>query len=229
MLDRNKHRLVMIQILKDVYSDPDMAPLLGFKGGTAAYLLYGLPRFSVDLDFDLLDDSEKNRALVFERLGKIIRKYGEVKDAQAKRWTIFFAVSYGVGEYQVKVEVNTRKTGATYRMSNYLGLPLLVMVKESMFAAKLVALMGRKTYVSRDLYDVYFFLKERWDIDPEVLRAYGFESVDTYLTECVGFVEKIPDNTPLAGLGELVDDEEKAFIRNRMKKEVIFLLRAHIR
>lgn len=218
----------MIQILKDVYSDPEMAPLLGFKGGTAAYLLYGLPRFSVDLDFDLLDDSEETRTLVFERLGGIVRKYGEVKDEQAKRWTIFFAVSYGVGEYQVKVEVNTRKTGATYGLRSYLGLPLLVTTKESMFAAKLVALMGRKTYVSRDLYDVYFFLKERWDIDPEVLRAYGFESVDGYLMECIGFVERIPDNTLLAGLGELVDEKEKAFIRNRMKEEVAFLLRASI-
>lgn len=218
----------MIRILKDIYSDPDMATLLGFKGGTAAFLLYGLPRFSVDLDFDLLSDTDEARSLVFERLGKVVGKYGEVKDAQVKRWTIFFAVSYGVGEYQVKVEVNMRKTGATYGLRNYLGLPLLVTTKESMFAAKLVALMGRKRYVARDLYDVHFFLKEGWDIDPEVLRAYGFGSVSEYLSECVGFVEKIPDNTLLAGLGELVDEEEKAFIRNRMKEEVIFLMRASI-
>lgn len=218
----------MIRILKDVYSDPDMATLLGFKGGTAAFLLYGLPRFSVDLDFDLLDDSEEARSFVFERLGEVVGKYGEVKDSQAKRWTIFFAISYGVGEYQVKVEVNTRKTGATYRMMNYLGFPLLVMDRRSMFAAKLVALMGRKRYVARDLYDAHFFLKEEWDIDPEVLRAYGFGSVAGYLAECVGFVEKIPDNTLLAGLGELVDEEEKSFIRNGMKEEVVFLLRAYI-
>lgn len=219
----------MIRILKDVYSDPDMATLLGFKEGTAAYLLYGLPRFSVNLDFDLLSDTDEARALVFERLGRIVRGYGEVKDSQAKRWTIFFSVSYGVGEYQVKVEVNTRKTGATYGLRNYLGLPLLVTTKESMFAAKLVALMGRKRYVARDLYDVHFFLKEGWDIDPEVLRAYGFGSVAGYLSDCVAFVEKVPDNELLAGLGELVDEEEKSFIRNKLKAETSFLLRAYMK
>jgi len=229
MLDRNKHRLVMTQILKDVYSDAGLAPLLGFNGGTAAYFLFGLPRFSVDLDFDLLDDSEASRTLVFERVGTIIGNYGEVKDAQAKRWTIFFAVSYEAGEHQIKVEINTRKTGATYGLRNYLGLPLLVTTKESMFAAKLVALMGRKTFVGRDLYDVYYFLKERWNIDPAVLQSYGFPSVLEYLSECVAFVEKVPDNELLAGLGELVDEEEKSFIRKKLKAETSFLLRAYMK
>ncbi len=219
----------MTQILKDVYSDAGVAPLLGFKGGTAAYFLYGLPRFSVDLDFDLLDDSEASRTLVFERVGAIVGKYGEVKDAQAKRWTIFFAVSYGAGEHQIKVEINTRKTGATYGLRNYLGLPLLVTTKESMFAAKLVALMGRKTFVARDLYDVYFFLKERWDIDPAVLLSYGFSSVPEYLSECVAFVETVPDNELLAGLGELVDEQEKSFIRQKLKGETSFLLQAYMK
>jgi predicted nucleotidyltransferase component of viral defense system len=229
MLNKNKHRLVMTQILKDVYSDAALAPLLGFKGGTAAYFLYGLPRLSVDLDFDLLDDSEASRTLVFERVGTIIGNYGEMKDAQAKLWTIFFAVSYGAGEHQIKVEINTRKTGATYGLRNYLGLPLLVSTKESMFAAKLVALMGRKLFVARDLYDVYYFLKERWDIDPAVLLSYGFPSVPEYLSECVTFVEKVPDNELLAGLGELVDEEEKSFIRQKLKGETSFLLQAYMK
>ena len=43
----------MGQILKDIYTDVSISPLLGLKGGTCAYFFYGLPRFSVDLDFDL--------------------------------------------------------------------------------------------------------------------------------------------------------------------------------
>ena len=50
----------MGRILKDIYTDVSIAPLLGFKGGTCAYLFYGLPRFSVDLDFDLLEVNEEN-------------------------------------------------------------------------------------------------------------------------------------------------------------------------
>lgn len=50
MLNKEKHQLVMAQILKDIYSDIALASLLGFKGGTAANIFYGSPRFSVDLD-----------------------------------------------------------------------------------------------------------------------------------------------------------------------------------
>lgn len=35
MLDINRHKFIMLQILKDIYSDIEMAGSLGFKGGTA--------------------------------------------------------------------------------------------------------------------------------------------------------------------------------------------------
>ncbi len=53
MFDLSKHRFILVQILKDVYSDGKLGRYLGFKGGTACYLFYNLPRFSVDLDFAL--------------------------------------------------------------------------------------------------------------------------------------------------------------------------------
>ena len=49
------HRNYLVRILKDIYSNPVISPILGFKGGTAVYLLYGLDRFSVDIDLDLID------------------------------------------------------------------------------------------------------------------------------------------------------------------------------
>ena len=92
MLNREKHQLIMAQILKDIYSDIALASLLGFKGGTAAFMFYDLPRFSVDLDFDLLDESQEEH--VFERVGEIIKKYGIIKEAEKKRFTLFFLLSY---------------------------------------------------------------------------------------------------------------------------------------
>ena len=44
-LDIVTHKTMLIRILKDIYTDQDLAPLLGFKGGTAAYLFYNLGRF----------------------------------------------------------------------------------------------------------------------------------------------------------------------------------------
>ena len=57
-LDTSVHRNVLLRILKDIYTDNSLGPLLGFKGGTATYLFYNLGRFSTDLDFDLLDENK---------------------------------------------------------------------------------------------------------------------------------------------------------------------------
>ncbi len=215
----------MTQILKDIYSDVTISSILGFKGGTAAYLFYELPRFSVDLDFDLLENTEENRGLVFERVHDILAKYGVIKDEQNKFFTVFFSLSYEPGEYQVKIEINTRETGSRYEMKSYFGMPMLVATKESMFAGKLVALTQRKEFVSRDLYDAHFFLVQRWDIDTDVLDAYGVKSLKEYLERCIAFVETIPDNTLLAGLGELIDEKDKIFVKSQLKSDTVFLLK----
>lgn len=225
IFDKDKHKLIMTQILKDIYSDVSLSSLLGFKGGTAAYLFYALPRFSVDLDFDLLENSEKNRNLVFERIHTILLKYGEIKDEQKKFFTVFFSLSYEAGEHQVKIEINIRETGAHYEMKSYFGIPMLVATKESMFAGKLVAMTQRKEFASRDLYDVHFFLTQRWNINMNVLSSYQVKSLKEYLEICIAFVENIPDNTLLAGLGELIDEKEKVFVKNKLKNDTIFLLK----
>lgn len=224
MLNREKHELVMTQILKDVYSDTFIGPLLGFKGGTAAYLFYGLERFSVDLDFDLLEVSEEKRTIVFDRISQILLQYGTIRDSQQKENTIFLLLSYGAGEYGIKVEVNTRKVGSLYEMKQYFGIPMLVMKKESMFASKLIALIERKKFAARDMYDVYYFLKNNWDIDINVLNAYGKKNIVSFLDECIYFVENTLDNSLLGGLGELVEETKKDFIRNKMKTEIVFFL-----
>jgi predicted nucleotidyltransferase component of viral defense system len=225
MFNKDNHKLIMTQILKDIYSNVTISSLLGFKGGTAAYLFYELPRFSVDLDFDLLEDTKENRDLIFQKVHDILSKYGEIKDEQSKFFTIFFSLSYEVGEHQVKVEINTRETGARYEMKNYFGIPMLVAVKESLFAGKLIAMTRRKEFVARDLYDTHFFLSQRWDIDMNVLNAYEIMSLKEYLETCVTFVENIPDNTLLAGLGELIDEKEKVFVKTQLKNDTIFLLK----
>jgi len=66
MFDKNKHKKILVKILKDIYSDKDTRNVLGFKGGTALFLFYNLPRISVDLDFNLLEEEKKS--LVFEKM-----------------------------------------------------------------------------------------------------------------------------------------------------------------
>ena len=76
-IDNNIHKTVLLKILKDIFMDPTLAPYLAFKGGTAAMLFYGLSRFSVDLDFNLLDLSKEEP--VFELVNRILEKFSTGK------------------------------------------------------------------------------------------------------------------------------------------------------
>ena len=224
-INKEQHQFIMIQILKEIYSDIEISSLLGFKGGTAAFLFYGLSRFSVDLDFDLLDISDEKQQILFGKMEKILLKYGEITDSQKKHFTIFFSLSYEKGQQQIKVEINLRKTGASYEVRNYLGISMLVADKKSMLAGKLIALLRRKEFAARDVFDAYFFLQNNWDIEENVLAAYEMGSKIDCLEKCIALVENIPDNKLLFGLGELIDEKQKAWVKNDLKKDTIFLLR----
>ncbi len=81
-LDQNKHKTILVRILKDIYSRPGINAILGFKGGTAANLLYDLDRFSVDLDFDLLESGKED--FIFEEVKSILQRHGRLKSADIK-------------------------------------------------------------------------------------------------------------------------------------------------
>lgn len=233
MLNREKHQLIMGQILKDIYTDVTVSPLLGFKGGTCAYLFYNLPRFSVDLDFDLLAVNEQNQKLVFEKIAGILSRYGQVKDKYIKRFTVFALLSYGDDDHNIKVEINVRKLVENiqdhYEMKEYLGISMFVAKKDYLFASKLSALTLRKETAMRDIYDIHHFAKSGWDINAEVVKNFTGKSVKEYLPDCIIFIEKIKDNQILQGLGELIESEkEKAWVRNYLKADSIFMLKNYM-
>ena len=57
------------------------------------------------------------------------------------------------------MEVNRRHFGSQYRVETLLGISMLVMVKEDMFAHKLMAMIERVGKTSRDIFDVQYFAK----------------------------------------------------------------------
>lgn len=86
MLNKSLHKEFMLRVLKTIYSEPELRTNLGFKGGTSALLFYDLPRFSVDLDFDLLDEGKKE--IVFAKLKKVLEELGVLSDATEKHYTL---------------------------------------------------------------------------------------------------------------------------------------------
>lgn len=219
------HKSVLVTILREIYADPLLRVALGFKGGTAAVLFYGLPRFSVDLDFDLLD-SKKTEA-VFLRLKELLPQFGEVKDASVKRHTLFFLLNYQKGERSLKVEISKRPSLSHYELKNYLGISVLVMKKEDMAAGKLSALLTRKRFAARDLFDLWFYFKNNWQINEKVLAEKTGLTLKQALKQTIEKVEKVKSTQLLQGLGELLEQKQKSWIKEKLKDELLFYLRLY--
>ena len=225
-LDINIHRNMLVRILKDIYSDSEVGPFLGFKGETAAYFFYNLGRFSVDLDFDLLESGDED--LIFEKIENILKEYGILKDARKKRYTFFFLLSYNdkiPNAYNIKVEINRRNFGSEYEVKSYLGIAMKVMVKKDMFAHKLVAMFERKAKTNRDIFDVYFFLKNNWPINEKIIEKRTNMPLKQFFQECIKLLDKKSDKNILSGIGELLNPKQKAWVKEKLRKETIFLLR----
>ncbi len=226
MLNIQNHKYILVQILKDIYSDREISSIIGFKGGTAAYLFHNLPRFSIDLDFNLLESGKKD--LVFERMKIILKEYGSVKVAREKRYTIFFLLSYGEDAANIKVEISKREFPDNYEVKNYLGIPMLVMAQKDIFAHKLVAFLDRSGIANRDLFDLWFFFKGNWKINREIVELRTKKKIKDYLKDCIEQVKKINETYILQGLGEVLDTEQKKWVKKNLKTDLIFLIENYL-
>jgi hypothetical protein len=223
MLNKTEHKNILLQILKDIYSDTEISPFLGFNGGTAAYLFYGLDRFSVDIDMDLLDRTKEE--IIFSKVNDIVKNYGVVKDSRRKRYSLFFLVSHKEKSQNIKVEINLRDFGSHYELKSYLGISMLVMVRRDMFAHKLVAMYERIEKTGRDIYDIRFFLKNNWDINKKIIEERTGMAFGEFLRKSIAKLEQVENNNILSGVGELLDEKQKYEVKKNLKVDTIFLLK----
>ena len=222
MVNIDLHRSVLIKILREIYADPVLRTAMGFKGGTAAYLFYGLPRFSVDLDFDLLDVTKQPE--VFEKLIQLLPGFGVLSQASNKQNTLFFLLNYIKGERNLKIEISKRAIPAKFTPKQYLGISMLVMTEADMAASKLSALLTRKHLATRDVFDLWFFLKNNWPINESLFVEKSGLSLLEGLAVAKTQVMKIKKNELLAGLGELLDNKQKDWVREKLVDELVFYL-----
>jgi predicted nucleotidyltransferase component of viral defense system len=212
--------------LKDIYSDTTIAPFLGFKGGTAALMFYGLDRFSVDLDFDLLDESKED--VVFEKVIAIVKKYGTLKESYKKRFNLFCLLSYEDNARTIKVEINRRQFGSAFKIKTYLGVSMLVMTREDMFAHKLMAMSERIGKANRDIYDVWFFLSHHFPINKDIVEKRTSVSFKKFVNTCIDKLKTMDTHEILAGVGELLTPKQKAWVKANLQKETIALLQLRV-
>ena len=221
-MDINKHKFFMMQVLKDIYTDKELAGCLGFKGGTALMFFYNLPRFSVDLDFNLLDKNKEK--VVYEKVRRILMKYSRIFDEAMKFYGPIIVLDYGVGERKLKVEISNREYDNHYEIKNLLGIDMKVMAVPDMFAHKLCALLDRSEVTSRDVFDCWFFLQSHCAINAGIVEARMGKPLAEYLEACIERLEAMSDKNLMSGLGELTDSKMKTFVRTKLRKETIQLL-----
>ena len=159
--------LLYILYRKKIYKN------LVFTGGTCLRLLYGLKRFSEDLDFSL---SESAKAYDFENVIReaasefsnsgynVDTKYNIENNVQ----NVFFRFkdilfSLGLSDIKneklsIKLEIDTNPPSGGVEIPDILNLEFIFYVKHydlpSLFAGKLHALLFRKFLKGRDFYDL---------------------------------------------------------------------------
>ena len=223
MVNINKHKFFLMQILKDIYSDIELANCLGFKGGTALMFFYDLPRFSVDLDFNLLNPAKEKT--VYEKVRTILSKQGKIFDEAMKFYGPIIVLDYGIGERKLKVEISNRQWNNRYEIKNLLGINMQVMVASDMFAHKLCAMLDRGEVTNRDIFDSWFFMQKQTPINKDIVETRMEMPLADYIQKCIGHLESMSDRGMLNGLGELMDEDIKKFVRSKLRTETISLLR----
>ncbi len=222
-LDITKHKTHLTNILLDFYKDSLLSSSLGFKGGTAAMLFYDLPRFSVDLDFDLIGESE----VVVKRISELLSVKYEVQDSCTKYNTLFWLVSYGKYSAKIKVEVSTRDNPHNqYSQLPFYGVMIKTMNLPEMVAHKLVAVMERTRIANRDLFDVHYFLGSPHgvEINYDVIKRRTGKSPREFFDKMLMFLAEIDNKNIVSGLGEVLTEPQKDWVKVKLLEELIQLV-----
>lgn len=160
-----------------------------FLGGTALRFLYGLPRFSEDLDFSLEEINIKEYS--FEQLVKKIKgefvsagykisvSYNDQKTVQ-HAFLRFEELMFEAGisplkgqKLSIKLEIDTNPPkGAIHKkdiINKYFPVAFLSYDLSSLFAGKLHAVFSRKYTKGRDFFDIGWYLSKWRDLTPNFL------------------------------------------------------------
>lgn len=151
---------------------------LVFGGGTMLRLCYGLDRYSVDLDFWLLEKNKETDFILpawFSRLREFMARTYEIRDAADKFHTLILELKSPDYPRNLKLEMRkgmkVTKTERAIAYSRYSSVQVYVrtIVLSDMMRSKINAFLQRKEI--RDAYDLEFLVKKGVQADIPLKKA----------------------------------------------------------
>lgn len=208
---------LQVIILNSIYRHKSGKNLY-FTGGTALRYFYNMPRFSEDLDFDLVGLKFEEFKGILEYVKKGLEKEGfsplVISEKRGKLYISEFYFKdlmklYNITDKRgldimVKIEAY-KPSWDLYSESSVLSMygynfSSVLLDKGLLFAEKLCALLNRRR--GRDIYDTLFMLKKKFPINKNVLTA--------------NKIKGIPKDIILEHLRSL-SDKELRFLANQVK------------
>lgn len=166
MQDLIKQEQFELEVLERLNSGKLLAGLV-FGGGTMLRLCFGLNRYSVDLDFWIVKETDMNK--LYKELKEYLARFYTVRDAADKFNTLLFEIGSAGYPRSLKIEIRketkkikTEQAIAYSRHSNA-QVFLKVVSLPDMMKAKIEAFLDRREI--RDIFDMEFLFKKGIALD----------------------------------------------------------------
>lgn len=211
MLRKDVHRQYLYNCIKAIFSDA-IGKYLAFKWETACYFFYDLPRFSTDIDLDIIMPTSTN---IDTQMSMLLQAFGTVKEGH------HIILSYGDTDTNIHIDINRRIWKANrYEIRNFFGTDIRVQTIDTIVANKLITLVERGAH--RDFFDVYHFLTKAYPINEAVILERTWAWLHALWKRILDMTDTLPTKfNILQSLWEtLYDDKQKARVKTQLISEL---------
>ena len=204
MWDLSKHERLEVELLEGLNSRKVLDHLI-FCGGTMLRLCHELNRYSVDLDFWLLN--KEYTANIFKETKKYLAENYRLKKAANRKEGLVF--EFAARGYPRSLKIEIRKQKAKIRHEGKIAFskhnPIQIMVKaatlDEMMKAKVETFLDRVQI--RDVFDIEFLLK----------RGVKIIASRKELLEIQKLITKFKTKDYKVALGSLLDFKERQYYK----------------
>jgi len=199
---------------------------IAFKGGTALKLFYGLPRYSEDVDYDMLPSGSGEELLnIIDRLFK--RRKWEITDQALKYYTLLFELRFaGIDRnFRLKIEISTRKKHLDTSIQSLRGVPVLTLEPSFLMTEKLITFLERDA--GRDIYDAWFILNGAYPLNEPMIQE-AFRDERRFYQAILEKVTKMDPKKISRDTGKLIGADQRNWIKTSFLTDFKMLIRRKI-